>query len=40
MFLPCALILIAIYLRTRKLAPLILAYWMMDITGAVTTLSF
>ena len=39
MFLPCGFILIAIYLRTRKLAPLILAHWMMDISGALFTLS-
>jgi CAAX prenyl protease-like protein len=40
MFLPCALILIAIYLRTRKLAPLILAHWMMDLSAVFMTLSF
>ncbi len=39
MFLPCGFILIAIYLHTRKLAPLILAHWMMDISGALFTLS-
>jgi Type II CAAX prenyl endopeptidase Rce1-like len=39
MFLPCGFILIAIYLCTRKLAPLILAHWMMDISGALFTLS-
>jgi len=39
-FLPCVLALAAIYLRTRKLAPLIIAHWMMDMIAALTTISF
>jgi membrane protease YdiL (CAAX protease family) len=39
-FLPGVLVLLAIYLRTRRLAPLIVAHWMMDIIAAIMTLSF
>ena len=39
-FLPCVLAFAAIYLRTRKLAPLIVAHWMMDMIAAFTTISF
>src|SRR5208337_2574601 len=38
-FLPGVLVFMAIYLRTRRLAPLIVAHWMMDIAAAVMTLS-
>jgi membrane protease YdiL (CAAX protease family) len=38
-FLPGVLVFLAVYLKTRKLAPLIVAHWMMDICGAVMTLS-
>lgn len=40
MFLPGVLVFLAIYLRWRRLAPLILAHWMMDLSGAFMTLSF
>jgi len=40
MFIPSMLAFLAIYLYTRRLAPLIVAHWMMDISGAVMTLSF
>ncbi len=36
-FLPGVLVMILIYLRTRRLAPLILAHWPMDILGAIMT---
>ena len=36
-FLPGVLVIIAIYLRTRRLAPLIFAHWPMDILGAIMT---
>jgi len=39
-FLPGVLVFLAIYLRTRRLAPLIVAHWMMDLSAAVMTLSF
>ena len=39
-FLPGVLVFLAIYLRTRTLAPLIVAHWMMDLSAAVMTLSF
>ena len=39
-FVPGVLVFLAIYLRTRRLAPLIVAHWMMDISAAVMTLSF
>ena len=39
-FLPGCLVVIAIYLRTRRLAPLIVAHWLMDISGALITLQF
>jgi len=38
-FLPGVLVFLAIYLRTRTLAPLIVAHWMMDLSAAVMTLS-
>jgi hypothetical protein len=34
-FIPGILTLMLIYLRTRRLAPLIVAHWCMDIVGAV-----
>jgi len=40
LFLPGVLVLTAIYLRTRRLAPLIVAHSMMDISAALMTLSF
>jgi len=36
-FVPAVLILMAIYLRTRRLAPLIIGHWCMDILGAIMT---
>ncbi len=39
-FLPGVLVYMAIYLRTRRLAPLIVAHWMMDLTAVFMTLSF
>jgi membrane protease YdiL (CAAX protease family) len=39
-FLPGVLVYMAIYLRTRRLAPLIIAHWMMDLTAVFMTLSF
>jgi membrane protease YdiL (CAAX protease family) len=36
-FVPAVLILMIIYLRTRRLGPLILAHWCMDILGAIMT---
>jgi len=36
-FLPAVLVMTAIYLRTRRLAPLIFAHWPMDILGAIMT---
>jgi hypothetical protein len=36
-FLPGVLAMMAIYLRTRRLAPLIVAHWPMDITAAIMT---
>jgi hypothetical protein len=36
-FLPGVLVMMAVYLRTRRLAPLILAHWPMDILGAIMT---
>jgi len=39
-FLPGVLVLMLIYLRTRRLAPLIIAHWPMDIAGAVITSIF
>jgi membrane protease YdiL (CAAX protease family) len=39
-FLPAVLVYMAIYLRTRRLAPLIIAHWMMDLTAMFMTLSF
>ena len=39
-FVPGALVFLAVYLRTRRLAPLIVAHWMMDLSAAVMTLSF
>jgi len=39
-FLPGVLVLLAVYLRTRRLAPLIVAHWMMDLSAAIWTLSF
>jgi membrane protease YdiL (CAAX protease family) len=39
-FVPGTLVFLAVYLRTRRLAPLIVAHWMMDLSAAVMTLSF
>jgi len=39
-FVPGVLVFLVIYLRTRRLAPLIVAHWMMDLSAAVMTLSF
>jgi uncharacterized protein len=39
-FVPGTLVFLAVYLRTRTLAPLIVAHWMMDLSAAVMTLSF
>ncbi len=39
-FLPGVLGIIFIYLRTRRLAPLIIAHWMMDILGMLMTTRF
>jgi membrane protease YdiL (CAAX protease family) len=39
-FVPGVLALIVLYLRTQKLAPVIIAHWMMDLIAAATTLSF
>jgi hypothetical protein len=39
-FLPGVLILLLVYLRTRRLAPLIVAHWPMDISGAIMTAIF
>lgn len=36
-FLPGVLVMMAVYLRTRRLTPLIFAHWPMDILGAVMT---
>jgi membrane protease YdiL (CAAX protease family) len=36
-FIPGVLVLMLIYLRTRRLAPLIVAHWSMDILGAIMT---
>ena len=36
-FLPGVLVMMVIYLRTRRLAPLIFAHWPMDILGAIMT---
>jgi membrane protease YdiL (CAAX protease family) len=36
-FLPGVLVMMAFYLRTRRLAPLIVAHWPMDITAAIMT---
>ena len=38
-FLPGVLVFLAIYLRTRRLAPLIVAHWMMDLAAVFITLS-
>lgn len=37
MFLPGVLIMMLLYLRTRRLAPLIIAHWPMDIAAAIMT---
>ncbi len=39
-FVPGVIGFILIYLRTRRLAPLILAHWMMDITAVIMTTKF
>ena len=39
-FLPGVLVILLIYRRTRRLPPLILAHWLMDIGGALMTLKF
>ncbi len=36
-FIPGVLVLMLIYLRTRRLAPLIVAHWLMDILGVIMT---
>jgi Type II CAAX prenyl endopeptidase Rce1-like len=36
-FLPGVLVLMALYVRTRRLAPLIVAHWPMDIAAALMT---
>jgi len=36
-FLPGVLVMMLVYLRTRRLAPLIVAHWPMDITAAIMT---
>jgi membrane protease YdiL (CAAX protease family) len=36
-FLPSVLVYMAIYLRTRRLAPLIIAHWMVDLTAVFMT---
>jgi hypothetical protein len=38
-FVPGMLALMTVYMRTRKLVPLIFARWIIDVIGAVTTLS-
>jgi hypothetical protein len=40
MFLPGVLMLMLIYLRTRRLAPLIVAHWPMDIAAAIMTATY
>jgi membrane protease YdiL (CAAX protease family) len=37
MFIPAAFVLMLVYLRTRRLGPLIVAHWSMDILGAIVT---
>ncbi len=39
-FWPGAMAFALVYLRTRRLAPLIVAHWLMDISGALMTLKF
>ena len=39
-FVPGVLALMVLYLRTQKLAPVIVAHWIMDLIAAATTLSF
>lgn len=39
-FVPGVLVFLVIYLHTRRLAPLIVAHWMMDLSAAVMTLKF
>ncbi len=39
-FWPGAAVMTLIYVRTRRLAPLIVAHWMMDISGALLTIKF
>jgi membrane protease YdiL (CAAX protease family) len=39
-FLPLTLAMAALYLRTRRLVPFVLAHWCMDIIGAVFTLAW
>ncbi len=39
-FVPGVLVFLVIYLRTRRLAPLVVAHWMMDLSAAIWTLSF
>ena len=38
-FIPGVFVLMLVYLRTRRLAPLIVAHWCMDILGAIMTAS-
>ena len=39
-FVPGVFATILVYLRTRRLAPLIVAHWMMDILGMLMTTRF
>jgi len=39
-FVPCVLALNLIYLKTRKLQPIILAHYIMDVVAAATTISY
>jgi membrane protease YdiL (CAAX protease family) len=39
-FLPGVLVLMLIYLRTRRLTPLIVAHWPMDIVAAIMTAAY
>jgi hypothetical protein len=39
-FLPGVIVLVLVYFRIRRLAPLILAHWVMDISATVMTLRF
>jgi membrane protease YdiL (CAAX protease family) len=39
-FLPLCLAMAAVYLRLRRLVPLVLMHWAMDLTGAILTLAW